>query len=274
VRQIHGNCVRLWIEYTAWMADPDQVTADFLDAVKAIAAAGMKTMPCIFNRWHNTDGWDYGGTHLEGLRGNWRFMETYVAALVKPLARDERILIWDLCNEPQAGRLGPVDAKKEHDWLAAMAKVARAAGALQPITIGTMTGDNITAFADLVDVLCGHPYGRDQASLEKLIQSFQSMRQQHGKPFLVNECVPGCLDDRKRAALARVYTELLPAAGVGWMGWSIREGKAVATRRDRIDGNGIEGQGFHAWFRKDGKLRDGLEFLLEQPRLCAPWEKG
>jgi hypothetical protein len=100
------------------------------------------------------------------------------------------------------------------------------------------------------------------------------MSESHGKPLLVNECVPGCLDDGKRAEVARYYSEMLSEAGFGWMGWSIKEGKAVATRRDRIDGNGIDGQGYHAWFTTEGKLRDGLEFLLEKPGLRAPWERG
>ena len=70
-RQVHANCIRLWIEFTAWMADPDKVTASFLDAVKAIAEAGMKTMPCLFNRWHD-DQWDYGGTYTEDLLRDWK----------------------------------------------------------------------------------------------------------------------------------------------------------------------------------------------------------
>ena len=59
-RQVHANCIRLWIEFTAWMADPDKVTDSFLDGVKAIADAGMKVMPCLFNRWHDAR-FDYGG---------------------------------------------------------------------------------------------------------------------------------------------------------------------------------------------------------------------
>src|SRR5258707_8726057 len=31
------------------------------------------------------------------------FRSEYVRALVTPLANDDRILIWDLCNEPQSG---------------------------------------------------------------------------------------------------------------------------------------------------------------------------
>jgi len=101
-RQVHANCIRLWIEFTAWMADPDKVTASFLDAVVAIDEAGMKTMPCLFNRWHNRDGWDYGGTYTEDLFRNWQPKLAYVRALVRPLAADPRVLVWDLCNEPQA----------------------------------------------------------------------------------------------------------------------------------------------------------------------------
>lgn len=54
----------------------------------------------------------------------------------------------------------------------------------------------------------------------------------------------------------------------------MREGKAISTRRDRYDGNGIDGQGFHAWFNADGALRAGLEFLTERPALRAPWEEA
>ncbi len=63
-------------------------------------------------------------------------------------------------------------------------------------------------------------------------------------------------------------------AGFGWMGWVLREGHAISTRRARYDGNGIYGEGFHPFFTKEGKLRGGLEFLTEPPQLRVPWEKG
>lgn len=271
-RTVHANCIRLWIEFTAWMADPEKVTANFLNAVAAIAEAGMKTMPCLFNRWHDSQ-FDYGGTHIENLRGNLKPHVDYVRALVQPLAVDGRVLVWDLCNEPQGpARLGAADRAKEHGWLALIEKTVRECGAQQPITIGTMTGENIEAFADLGDVLCGHPYAHDRAGLEKQIASFSAMRQKFGKPLLVNECIPGSLSDATRAEVARFYSEALAAAGTGWMGWALREGKAISTRRDRYDGNGINKEGFHPFFTRDGKLRGGLDFLTQKPALQAPWE--
>jgi hypothetical protein len=271
-RQVHANCIRLWIEFTAWMADPDRVTERFVDAVKAIGEAGMKVMPCLFNRWH--DGrFDYGGTYAENLRADWQPQLAYVRAVVTPLVADERVLIWDLCNEPQAHDLNSELNQREFAWLKAVAETVRGCGAQQPITIGTMNGGNIETFAPLMDVLCAHPYARDRQGLEGMIRSYEALRQKHGKPLLVNECIPGCLDDAKRAECARYYTELLGAAGFGWMGWALREGKAISTRRDRYDGNGIDGQGFHPFFTKDGRLRPGLDFLTETPKQMPPWAR-
>ena len=119
------------------MADPERVTASFLDAVKAIAEQGMKTMPCLFNRWHDSR-WDYGGTYTETLFRDWKPQLDYVRALVTPLVGDDRVLIWDLCNEPQAHDQSSEVNKKEFTWLKCIAETVRGCGAKQPITIGTM----------------------------------------------------------------------------------------------------------------------------------------
>lgn len=267
--EVHANCIRLWIEFTAWMAEPEKVTEHFFDAVAAIDEAGMKTMPCLFNCWHDRR-WDYGGTYLQNIRGDWQPMETYVRTLVTPLAADERILCWDLCNEPD-NFPNEEDAKKQVDWLRFVADVVRSSGAQQPILVGTMNGQNIEMVADFVDVLCGHPYPQDAAEMPAFIASYQDIQQRHGKPMLVNECLPGCLVDLDRAALVRDSTRMLSEAGFGWMGWALKEGKAISTRRDRYDPNGIRSEGFHPFFTKEGKLRDGLDFLREKPTNLAPW---
>lgn len=272
-RVMQANCIRLWIEFSAWMADPTGVTAAFLDAVAAIDEAGMRTMPCLFNRWHDYT-WDYGGTYTEHLYRGWQHMLDYVRALVMPLATDARVLLWDLCNEPQAFDLVSDVNQREYAWLAAIAETVRGCGARQPITIGTMTGSNIDTFAPLCDVLCGHPYAHDAAGLDGLLHDFRDKAERHGKPFLVNETIPGALDDRERAELTRLYTTRLADAGFGWMGWALREGRAISTRRDRYDGNGLHSQGFHPFAYADGRLREGLGFLTEPPVRRAPWEQA
>jgi hypothetical protein len=180
--------------------------------------------------------------------------------------------MWDLCNEPQAANLNDDVSQREFEWLRQVAEAVRGAGAQQPITIGTMYGSNIETFAALCDVLCAHPYGHTPEALRDAIASYDDIRGRLTKPMVANECIPGCLDDFRRAEVARFYSEMLSAAGYGWMGWALREGKAISTRRDRYDGNGLDGQGFHPFFTAEGKLRAGLEFLLEPPAKKAPWE--
>lgn len=270
--QAHANTVRLWIEFTAWMADPAGVQASFMDAVSAIAEAGMKTMPCLFNRWHDRQ-FGYGGTYNEDLLRDLEPRLDYVRALVEPLADDPRVLLWDLCNEPAACRLDDPIAAREMHWLNRVAATVRSAGGLQPITIGThQSGDNMDIFATLCDVLCCHPYGHSSGQLVEMLDVCKAVQRRHGKPMLSNETVPGCLDDAKRAACARWTITMMEDAGFGWMGWGMREGLAVSTRRDRYDGNGLDGQGFHAWFNADGSMRAGLEFLRNKPRFAAPWQ--
>jgi hypothetical protein len=270
-RTVHANCIRLWIEYPAWMADPDKVTERFLDAVKAIDEHGMKTMPCLFNRWHDWK-WDYGGLYNEDFVRHWPPKLEYVRALVTPLASDPRVLLWDLCNEPNAFNTAEDWSRREFDFLKEVAAAARASGAQQPITFGTMYGSNIELYAPLGDVICGHAYSMSQGELKTQIESFLAIAKNSGKVMLVNECMPGCLDDARRAELVKYYSSMLSEAGLGWMGWALREGKAVSTRRDRYDDNGLGGEGFHPFFTSAGKLRPGLDFLLEKPTVLPPWE--
>jgi hypothetical protein len=273
-RTVHANCIRLWTEFTAWMADPEAVTGAFMDAVAAIDECGMKTMPCLFNRWHDHR-FDYGGTYREDLERDIQPKLDYVRALVGPLAKDGRILVWDLCNEPQAASLTDPSAAQELYWLARIADTVRQTGAEQPVTIGThQSGSSMDIFAPLCDVLCCHPYGRTPEQLRDMLAVCSSVQKRHRKPMLSNETVPGCLDDLRRAECAKWTIPVMEDAGFGWMGWGLREGKAIATRRDRIDGNGIDGQGFHAWFTSAGKLRAGLEFLEEPPRFEPPWQQN
>jgi len=269
-RQVHGNCIRLWIEYSAWRAYPDKVTGFFHDAIQAIDEAGMKTMPCLFNRRHHSS-WDYGGTYDWDLTRNWGERLQYIVALVKPLANDPRILLWDLCNEPQAQNVFNGINPIEFAWLKSVSDTVRSCNAQQPITIGTTTGDNIRVFASLCDVLACHPHCPDLGLIDYALDACQEVQNEFRKPMLCNEAVSGAREDLQRAKLALVTTEALVERGWGWMGWSLQEGRAVAARRDRPDENGIDGHGFHAWFNSDRTLRAGLDFLLERPNLQPPW---
>lgn len=174
--QVHSNCIRLWIEYTAWMADPDRITASFMDAVKAIDEAGMKTMPCLFNRWHDLR-WDYGGTYMENLHGNYETHFEYLKTLVSPLAKDPRILVWDLCNEPSASNMNDPFHKREFEWLRSLVTKIKELGVQQPVTIGTFQiSGNMDLYAPLCDVITCHPYAHTPEQMRTMHEVCKSVQ--------------------------------------------------------------------------------------------------
>jgi hypothetical protein len=269
--QAHANTIRLWIEFTPWLADPEGITAAFLDAVAAIDDQGMRAMPCLFNRWHDAR-WDYGGTYLENLTGDLGPRLEYVAALVSPLAQDERVLLWDLCNEPATGAITDPAAGPELAWLSAVRDTVRGCRARQPITIGAHNaGDSMNIWAPLSDVLCCHPYSQGAEQVQANLARCRAVQERWGKPMLCNEAGIGSLDDAARAANAKLELTAWEKAGWGWLGWAPHPGKAVATRGDRMDGNGVNGEGYHPWFTERGKLRPGLEWLADEPLRKVPW---
>ncbi|HEY3398279.1 MAG TPA: cellulase family glycosylhydrolase [Armatimonadota bacterium] len=272
LRLLHANTIRLWLEFTAWMADPAGVLASFLDAVAAADEHGLKTMPCLFNRWHDAR-WDYGGTYQENLTRDLTPHFEYVRAVVEPLAADERVLIWDLCNEPATSSLAEPGAAYELHWLAAVADTVRRAGAQQPLTLGThQGGESMNIHAPLMDVLCCHPYAQGAEAVQRQVARARAVQERWGKPMLCNEVGIGSLSDAARAANARLELTACAEAGWGWMGWAPHPGRAISTRRDRYDANGVDGEGYHPWFDETGHPRPGLEWLQAPPIRRAPWE--
>ncbi len=270
-RHFHANTLRLWIEFTAWMAHPEDVTAAFLDAVAAIDEAGMKTMPCLFNRWHDRQ-FDYGGQYMENLQADIAPHFDYVAALVEPLATDDRILIWDLCNEPSTGNAS--QPLYEYYWLAAIRDVVLRSGAKQPVMIGTMYPGQIDLFAPIVDVLCCHPYLEELTAIERVMAELRVIRDKWSKPMLCNETGLGAVDGHERGEHTKLLFPILEQQGIGWMGWALRPGAAISTRLDRMDRNGLRHEGYHPWVEPDGSPRKGLEWLTDPPKRRAPWFAG
>ena len=136
--------------------------------------------------------------------------------------------MWDLCNEPQASALNSTRSARIR--LPPGRRPRPCAGGEQPITIGPMNGGNVEIFAPLCDEHCGHAYQQTRRTETSSGATSQAERGT-AKPFLVNECIPGALDDPggpSRALLRARFSE----AGFGCMGWA--RGPGRSTRRDRM----------------------------------------
>ena len=138
----------------------------------------------------------------------------------KTFADDPRILAWDLCNEPES----VTSETSEYRWLEQIAAELRRCGIRQPVTIGTaLFGEekSMDVFAPLCDVISCHPYSCTAEDMEHNHALCREVQSRQGKPMLCSECVPGCLDDLKRAECAKLNIAALADAGWGWMGWGL-----------------------------------------------------
>ncbi|HVF09481.1 MAG TPA: cellulase family glycosylhydrolase [Abditibacteriaceae bacterium] len=256
-----SNVLRVWLDWSAYLA----IGSKMLDAVEAALQVldqnGLRMMPVLFNRWTDPQ-YPAGGVSTEELSSpleNFAAFLPYVDALMERCGDDERIALWDLCNEPQAPH--GVVAERETAWLRRINERVREKTKI-PITIGTMTGDNVRHYADLVDVISFHPYTRELGAMQQLCEDHLKMARESGKPLLCTETCCGSLDDFERGALARDNIETLEEYGIGWLAWQLSSGLFVTGSRERTDSNAVRpGEGYMPFVLPDGSTRPGHAWL-------------
>lgn len=224
------NAVRFWLDFHGWQREGKRFLNNLDTAVGIFHEFGCRTMPVIFNRWHDNI-LDYGGiyidhfTHRKGGRGGmWDPMREYGRQVATQHAGDERLLMWDLCNEPQFGReqydRGLPEARAEYEWLAEVRDTVRAADATTPISIGSH-GGNHTLWEPLMDVIQVHPYfiGEDEESFDRNVAEMVEFARAKGKPLIVGECCWGSLDDAERAHKIEVSLGTFNKYHIGWLAY-------------------------------------------------------
>jgi len=261
------NTARWWLSHEAFQRDRERFLANFEAGVAIFAGHGIRVLPVLFNRWRDPV-CDFGGVPLEHIvpglgvfcpEGSFTRVEfaggrsefgandvhalfgEYMAAVVGGHADDERILGWDLCNEPFLGRyLGDPDhpvRAAELQWLSWCRDVCRATGASQPITIGhapIMAAIELTE--PLMDFISFHPYylpaapavadvqpGVDwfaslhpKASFEAFLDEIVALAERSGKELLASETCWGAFDDAERVELIRYTLGELCKRGIGF----------------------------------------------------------
>ncbi len=162
--------------------------------------------------------------------------------------------------------------RQEFAWLKAVAETVRACGARQPITIGTMAGKNIelarrswTCSAAIRMPITARILKDSWPASTRCGRAGQAVRGERVHPRKPQRRHPG-------GGGTILHGDAL-GGGFRLDGVGVREGKAISTRRDRYDANGINGQGFHPFFTQRRKTRHGLEFLTEKPKQLPPWER-
>src|SRR5437773_769026 len=148
------NCVRVYLHDLAWHADADGFKKRIGNYLDIAAKHKIRTIFVLFDAcWqpepkvgkqpapvpgvHNS-GWVQSPAHkLVTEPKEWDRLEKYVKDVVGSFAKDERILLWDVYNEPGNSGLN----EKSLPLLKSAFAWARAAGPSQPLSCGTWYGN-------------------------------------------------------------------------------------------------------------------------------------
>lgn len=278
------NSIRLFLHDLAWLVDPEGFL-DRVERVLALAAAhGISVMPVLFDgiwdpdprpgpqreprpRVHNSTWLQSPGAAVLADRGRWPALRPYVEAVLGRFGGDERVVVWDLWNEPDspnpayaprdpAGKRALVADLLEQVW-----DWAVAVDPDQPLTAGVYEGvahhpERASRVARIAlersDVVSFHCYGPEPV-LRRAITGLRT----HGRPLL-------CTEWMARPTSPVSLAEVLHDEGVGAYVWGLVDGRSHTRwswtswlRPDRPDR-----VWFHDLLHRDGRPYDEAEVAL------------
>jgi hypothetical protein len=174
----------------------------------------------------------------------WGLLEDYVKGVLTAFADDQRVLMWDLYNEP--GNSGMLEKsmpllKKTFEW-------AWSVRPTQPLTCATWNHspeyDNLNAFQlASSDVITFHNYS-DTTSLSNELADLKKL----GRPFLCSEYMA-----RTNNSRFETHLPIFKANKVGAINWGLVSGKTnTIFPWGSKEGTAEPEVWFHDIFRKDG----------------------
>lgn len=182
----------------------------------------------------------------------WGYLEQYVKDILNAFKDDDRILMWDLYNEPANSGYGKTSfplLKKIFEW-------AWSIRPSQPLTAGVWFMDypEINAYQlEHSDVISFHNYS-DTTSMKKAIDSLQK----RGRPLVCTEYMA-----RTNNSKFQTHLPLLKRYGVAAINWGLVSGKSNTIFPWGSKENSPEADPwFHDVFRIDGTPYDKKETEL------------
>ena len=263
------NVMRVYLHDLAWKADAKGFKKRINIFLNIAAKHKIKILFCIFDDcWnpgpaigkqpdpkpgvHNS-GWVRSpGMSVHNDSTQWGYLQKYVTDILNTFKNDERILMWDLYNEPANSNYGITSLpllKKVFQW-------AWSVRPSQPLTAGVWFMDfpAINKYQlDNSDVITFHNYD-DTASMKNAIDSLQK----RGRPVICTEYMA-----RKNNSKFETHLPILKRYNVGAINWGLVSGKSnTIFPWGSKEGSPEPNPWFHDVFRKDGTPYDSKETEL------------
>jgi len=253
------NACRVNLVYELWEMEAEAMRKNLDRFLVAAAANGLSTTICFFDDCCVDGQQPKAGPQLPPIpgicnsrqipspakalvtdRSGWGGLERYVTDIMTHFTGDERILCWDLYNEP-----GQSDLRdKSLPLLEASFAWARACRPTQPLTTGTWL-EELTALNDasneLSDFISFHTY----CPLPGTIRIYESLLK-YGRPIVCTEWMARTLGSR-----VETHLPFFKDKKIGCYSWGLVNGR---TQTD-IPWSHLEktGEWFHDLFHANGK---------------------
>lgn len=201
---------------------------------------------------HNSGWMRSPGKSVHNDTTKWKILEAYVKDILTTYKNDNRILLWDLYNEPGNSDYGVSSlplVKKIFQW-------AWSVRPSQPLTVGVwfQKYPQLNTYQlDNSDVISFHNYD-DTVSMIKAIDTLQK----RGRPVICTEYMA-----RKNNSLFLTHLAVLKRKNVAAINWGFVSGKSnTIFPWNSKEGSPEPAIWFHDIFRKDGRPFDPNETKL------------
>jgi len=193
---------------------------------------------------HNSGWVQCPGIDIVADSASWTPVENYVKGIIKRFGEDNRVILWDLYNEP--GNSGMVNKslpllKKVFQW-------GREVAHIQPLTVAVWQYNDKFALLNEVsiknsDIISFHQYG----NLDELKKSVKELRK-HNRPLICSEYMARTNNSRFETHLPYFKKE-----HIGAINWGLVSGKTnTIFPWGSKEGTAEPELWFHDIFRKDG----------------------
>jgi hypothetical protein len=263
------NVMRVYLHDLAWKSDAEGFKQRMDQFLSIANNHQIKILFTIFDDCWNPDakvgkqpdpkpgihnsGWVRSpneATHNDSTQ--WNYLENYVKDILSTFKNDDRILMWDLYNEPG-------NSKYELTTLPLLKNVFKWAWSVrpsQPLTCATWYNNKVFNDFQLAnsDVITFHNYNNAE-SLEKEIKALLRL----GRPVICSEYMA-----RTRNSKFQTHLPIFKKYNVGAINWGLVSGKSNTIYQwDTPIPDGSEPKTwFHDVFRKDGTPYDPNEVAV------------
>ena len=260
------NVMRVYLHDLAWQDDPEGFKKRMNTYLSISSKNKIKTLFTIFDDCWNPDpatgkqpdpkpgihnsGWVRSpGKSVHDDPSKWGYLEKYVKDILTTFKNDDRILLWDLYNEPGNSSYNETSMpllKKAFQW-------AWEVRPSQPLTAATWYDNKEFNAYQLAnsDVITIHNYN-DAGSLEKELKEKAEL----GRPVICSEYMA-----RPRNSRFQTHLPVFKKYNVGAINWGLVSGKSntIYQWNEPIPDGSEPKLWFHDVFRKDGTPYDKKE---------------